>query len=133
MGRTHIISARHKDAIGRNKKYTEWRWKYITKSEIINQIWDNNIESYSKKDIENIINAFIETVSQEIKNGCKVKIEGLGTFSSFIRKAYVGKNLNGNIEKIPETKYISFKPSKKLKEHETDIKGENEYEFKRKL
>lgn len=55
-------------------------------------------------------------VREEIKNGCKIKIEGLGTFSSYIRQAYVGKNVNGKIGEIPDTRYISFKPSKKLKE-----------------
>lgn len=52
----------------------------------------------------------------EIKNDNKVKIDGFGTFSSHARQSYVGKSTNGNIEKIPDTKYIIFKPSKKLKE-----------------
>ena len=55
-------------------------------------------------------------VREEIKNGCKIKIEGLGTFSSYIRQAYIGKNVNGKTEEIPDTRYISFKPSKKLKQ-----------------
>jgi nucleoid DNA-binding protein len=33
-----------------------------------------------------------------------------------MRKSYVGKSVDGDIEEIPATKYISFKPSKKLKE-----------------
>ena len=55
-------------------------------------------------------------IQKGIKNDCKIKIEGLGTFSSYIRQAYIGKSTNGNVEKIPDTRYIGFKPSKKLKE-----------------
>ena len=96
---------------------TDWRWKFITKSEIINQIWNDNIETFKKNDIEYIINSFIKIVTEEIKKGFKVKVEGLGTFSSYIRQAHIGKNVNtGNIEEIPDTRYVSFKPSRKLKE-----------------
>lgn len=116
IGATEIISFCDKDAIGRNEKNIEWRWTYIVKSEIINQIWNDNIDTYSKKDIEYIINSFIEIVQKEVRKGSKVKIEGLGTFLSYIRQAHVGKNVNGNIEEIPNAKCISFKPSKKLKQ-----------------
>lgn len=88
----------------------------ITKSEIINQIWNENTKTYTKKDIEFIINSFIRIVQNEIRNDCKIKIEGFGTFSSYVRQAYIGKSTNGNVEEIPDTRYISFKPSKKLKQ-----------------
>ena len=98
-------------------KSTDWRWNFITKSEIINQIWNNNIENYRKKDIEYIINSFIEIIRNEIKKGSKVKIDSLGTFSSFVRQAHIGKNLStGDVGVIPSARCISFKPSKKLKE-----------------
>lgn len=75
------------------------------------------MNTYNKKDIEYIINSFIETIQKEIKNESKVKIEGLGTFSTYIRKSHIGKNVKGNIEEIPSTICISFKPSSKLKQH----------------
>lgn len=52
-----------------------------------------------------------------MKKGSKVKIDSLGTFSSFVRQAHIGKNLStGDVGVIPSTRCISFKPSKKLKE-----------------
>lgn len=90
--------------------------KNIVKSELINKTWKTLDKKFRKSDIETIINAFIKNIAEEIKNESKVKIDGLGTFSSFIRKSYTGKNLKGEIEDIPSTKYITFKPSKKLKE-----------------
>ena len=46
-----------------------------------------------------------------------IKIDGFGTFSTYYRKVHVSKSLDTGIENnIPAVKYISFKPSKKLKE-----------------
>lgn len=99
------------------EKYDDWRWKFITKTDVINQIWKENIDIYTKKDIEFIVNSFIKIISDRIKNNFKVKIEGLGTFSTYYRKVHVSKSLDTGIENnIPAVKYISFKPSKKLKE-----------------
>ena len=111
-----IIRFCHKDAIGRNKN-NDWRWEFITKTDVVNQIWNENIDKYTKRDIEFIINSFIRIVGEKIKNNFKVKIEGLGTFSTYYREVRFNKPSDNNIEEnIPAVKYISFKPSKKLKE-----------------
>lgn len=67
--------------------------------------------------MEYIINSFLKTIRNEIRTGHSVKIEEFGTFSSYMKQEYMGKNLNnGKIEKIPSTRCISFRPSKKLKQ-----------------
>ncbi len=108
------ISFHHKDAIGRNKKILIGVDK-ITKSEIVNQIWHNN-DNYKKKDIEYIINSFIRTISNELKNKHDVKIDGLGSFYPYIKKSRIGKSIStGKTEQIPEMTYIRFIPSSKTK------------------
>lgn len=115
-GSTDIISFGHKDALRENKKRLKIEVNYIKKSEIINHIWNDNIGTYNKKDIEYIVNSFINMIASELKRGMKIKIDGLGTFIPFIKQAYVGKDVNtGNVSIIPSGKYIKFKPSKKLK------------------
>ena len=117
VGRTHIISFHHKDAIGRNKKCNDWRWKLITKTDIINQIWKENIDIYTKKDIEFIINSFIKIIGDKIKNNINIKIDGFGTFSTYYKNVNISKSIDTGIENnIPDVKCISFKPSKKLKQ-----------------
>jgi nucleoid DNA-binding protein len=75
------------------------------------------MDTYNKKDIEYIINSFVRIIITEIKNGLKVKIDGLGTFSTYFKNVYVNKTLDtGFSTTIPNVKCISFKPSKKLKE-----------------
>jgi nucleoid DNA-binding protein len=55
-------------------------------------------------------------IKEELINNRKVKIEGFGIFTPYMRKSYIGKSVDGNIEEIPTTKYISFRPSKSLKQ-----------------
>ena len=109
------IRLNHKDAFGRNKN--DWRWEFITKTDVVNQIWNENIDKYTKRDIEFIVNSFIRIVGNKIKNNFKVKIEGLGTFSTYYRNVHFNKSSNkGYEDNIPAVKYIRFKPSKKIKE-----------------
>ena len=87
----------------------------IVKSEIVNQIYNENDKIFSKNDINDIINSFLGIITDELHKGNKVKIDSFGTFSSYERQSYVGKSINGNVMEIPISKYVSFKPSKKLK------------------
>lgn len=90
--------------------------KSIRKSDIIKCIWSKNSKYYSLKDVEYIVNTFIDIIGNELRAGSKVKIEGLGTFSTFFKKIHVKKTLDTGVEKdIHNVKCISFKPSKKLK------------------
>ena len=68
----------------------------ITKSEIINQIWNEYNDKYNKRDIEFIINSFIRIIGNGINNNLKVKIEGLGTFSPYYRNVHFNKSFNKN-------------------------------------
>lgn len=89
----------------------------IVKSELINETWKTTLnKEFKKTDVENIINAFLKTLGNELKNNCVIKIDGFGTFSSSVKKSYLGKNINTGItEIIPSSRYINFKPSKKIK------------------
>lgn len=59
----------------------------------------------------------MKIIIAEIKNGLKVKIDGLGTFSTYFKNVYINKSLDTGLSAtIPNVKCISFKPSKKLKE-----------------
>lgn len=59
----------------------------------------------------------MNTLGNELKNKCVIKIDGFGTFSSSVRNSYLGKNIStGTTEIIPSSRRINFKPSKKIKE-----------------
>ena len=75
----------------------------------------NELE-YSKADTERWLNAFIDTVTTNMKKGDGVKIIGFGTWKTAKRKARVGRNpQTGQEVKIPARTVPVFRPGNELK------------------
>ena len=71
----------------------------------------------SKKDAENVLNAFIDTVGSTLKSGDKIQLVGFGTFETRERAARKGKNpQTGAVIDIPAATVPAFKAGKALKE-----------------
>lgn len=72
----------------------------------------------SKKDAENMINAFVKITINELKAGNEVSITGFGTFLSRTRHARGGVNPQKPTERIqiPEVRVAKFKTGKTLKD-----------------
>jgi nucleoid DNA-binding protein len=91
--------------------------KFIVKSELIHETWKSLGKEYKKNDVEIIINTFIKLIIEKIRDGFKIKIDGLGTFSTYLKNVYVKRNIDtGESNYIPNVRCINFSPSKKLKE-----------------
>lgn len=71
----------------------------------------------SKKDAEAAVNAFVDAVTESLKNGDKVQLVGFGTFEVKDRAARVGTK-PGTTEQIeiPAAKVPAFKAGKALKD-----------------
>ena len=71
----------------------------------------------SKKDTEAVLNAFIETVSDELQAKGKVQLVGFGTFETSERSARTGRNpQTGATTKIAACTAPKFKAGKALKD-----------------
>ena len=71
----------------------------------------------SKVDAENALKAFIDTVTEELKNGGKVQLVGFGTFEVAERAERQGRNpKTGETITIPASKSPKFKAGKALKD-----------------
>ncbi|PKM51507.1 MAG: HU family DNA-binding protein [Firmicutes bacterium HGW-Firmicutes-7] len=71
----------------------------------------------SKKDVEIALKAFIDVVSDELKNGEKIQLVGFGTFDTSERAAREGRNpQTGEPMKIAASKAPRFKAGKALKD-----------------
>ncbi len=71
----------------------------------------------SKKDSEAALKAFIDTVTEELKNGEKVQLVGFGTFEVSERAAREGRNpQTGETMQISASKNPKFKAGKALKD-----------------
>lgn len=71
----------------------------------------------TKVDTEKALKAFIDTVTEELKNGGKVQLVGFGTFEVAERAARKGRNPKTSEEiMIPASKSPKFKAGKALKD-----------------
>ena len=71
----------------------------------------------SKKDSEKALKAFIDVVTDELKNGEKIQLVGFGTFEVSERAAREGRNpQTGKTMKIEACKAPKFKARKALKD-----------------
>ena len=71
----------------------------------------------TKKNAEAALNAFVETVSEELTKGKKVSLVGFGTFEVSERAEREGRNpQTGETMKIAASKAPKFKAGKALKD-----------------
>lgn len=71
----------------------------------------------TKKTTLKIVNALLDVVSDQLKNGEEVKLIGFGTFSTSKRAARKGINPStGESLDIPETVVPKFTPGRSLKD-----------------
>ena len=97
------------------KKYNIFLSKEDVPTELVSAIAEKS--ELSKKDAEKALNAFIEAVTDELKNGSKVQLVGFGTFETSDRAARTGKNPQTGAEiKIAACKAPKFKAGKALKD-----------------
>ncbi len=87
----------------------------MNKAELIATIAETS--GVSKKDTEQVLNAFIATVQKTLKQDGKVQIPGFGSFEVRERAARSGRNpLTGEAIEIAAAKVPAFKAGKGLKD-----------------
>lgn len=88
----------------------------MTKMELIEALTSQS--GLAKKDVDKLLNSFIDIVTEKLKEGEKVAITGFGTFSVTHRKARTGVNPQRPGEKIqiPAMKVPKFTAGKTLKD-----------------
>ena len=87
----------------------------MNKGELVEAI--ANEADISKSDAQSALDAFVSTVTNEMKKGDKVTIVGFGTFSTSNRAARTGRNpQTGQPIQIPAKKVAKFSAGKALKD-----------------
>ena len=87
----------------------------MNKSELIHAAAES--AGMTKKDTERVINAALDLITAQLRQGNKVQLSGFGTFELKDREARVGRNphTKESVE-IPATTVPVFKASKVLKD-----------------
>lgn len=87
----------------------------MNKTELVSSVAE--IAGVSKKDTEQVLNAFFSTVQKTLKQDDKVQIPGFGSFEVRERAARTGRNPHtGETIEIAAAKVPAFKPGKALKD-----------------
>ena len=87
----------------------------MNRAELISAMAEN--ANMSKVDAEKALKAFIDTVTDELKNGGKVQLVGFGSFEVVERAARKGRNPKTSEEiMIPASKSPKFKVGKAFKD-----------------
>lgn len=87
----------------------------MNKTELISAMSEN--ANMTKVDVEKALKAFIDTVTEELKNGGKVQLVGFGTFEVAERAERQGRNpKTGEVITIPASKSPKFKAGRSLKD-----------------
>lgn len=87
----------------------------MNKTELISTVAE--AAGMSKKDTEQVLNTFFDTVQNTLKQNDKVQIPGFGSFEVRERAARQGRNPHtGETIEIAAAKAPAFKPGKALKD-----------------
>ncbi|MBT4949814.1 MAG: HU family DNA-binding protein [Candidatus Nanopelagicales bacterium] len=86
----------------------------MNKAELIDAVAGRG--DVSKREVTEIVDAFVEEIKMAVVRGDKVAISGFGIFESQDRKARLGRNpRTGETVKIKATKLPKFRPGAEFK------------------
>ena len=89
--------------------------KNLTKKDLINSVYMQI--GFSKNISENLIDDFLKTIIENLKNEKKLKLSKFGTFSIRSKKSRIGRNPLTKVQKIiSERDVVLFKASKEFKD-----------------
>jgi DNA-binding protein HU-beta len=91
----------------------------MTSTVMMKGIFEQLAEAYQlpKKLGQDFLAAMVETVTNHLKQGDRIRINGLGTLEVRKREARTGRNpATGEALEIAASKKVAFRPAKELKE-----------------
>lgn len=98
-----------------NDAYLNQEVNRMNKSELVTEVAEAT--DFSKKDVNKLVDAVFEAISNALQNGDKVQLVGFGNFEVRERSARKGRNpQTGEEIEIPASRIPAFKPGKALKD-----------------
>jgi DNA-binding protein HU-beta len=81
---------------------------------IVEQIAEG--QNVSRKQAQDLLTGMVETMTEHLKRGDRIRINGLGTLEVRRREARTGRNpATGEMMQIAASKKVAFRPAKELK------------------
>ena len=92
----------------------------MIKSELVHRIAEQNPHLY-QRDVENIVNAILDEITNALAHGDRVELRGFGAFSVKNRAARSGRNpRTGDKVEVSEKFVPFFKTGKEMRERLND-------------
>ena len=92
----------------------------MIKSELVQKIASRNPHLY-QRDVENIVNAILNEITEALSRGDRVELRGFGAFSTKQRKPRQGRNPRTGAHVSVEEKMVPFfKTGKEMRERLND-------------
>jgi len=86
----------------------------MIKSELIEKLAEQNPHLY-RQDVEDLVNAILDTVADALAQGNRVELRGFGAFTAKRRGARAGRDpRSGATVAVPEKVYPMFKTSREM-------------------
>jgi integration host factor subunit beta len=87
----------------------------VIKSELVGRVAASNPHLY-QRDVENVVNAILDAISEALANGDRVELRGFGAFSVKSRPAREGRNpRTGARVSVSEKSVPFFKSGKEMR------------------
>ena len=98
----------------------------MIKSELVLKISEQNPHLY-QRDVENIVNAILNTIADALARGDRVELRGFGAFSVKKREARTGRNpRTGETVSVSEKVIPVFKTGKEMRARLNEAKPKGE-------
>ena len=86
----------------------------MIKSELIEKLAEQNPHLY-RRDVEDIVNAILDTIAAALERGERVELRGFGVFTAKRRGARAGRNpRSGAVVSVSEKVVPTFKMSREM-------------------
>jgi len=88
----------------------------MIRSELVQKLC-NNFPHLTQREIENVVSAIFDSITEQLAEGGRVELRGFGAFSSRQRDARVGRNpRTGEAVDVNAKRVPYFKPGKEMRE-----------------
>ncbi|HEX8240871.1 MAG TPA: integration host factor subunit beta [Allosphingosinicella sp.] len=88
----------------------------MIRSELVQMLCDDHPD-LTGKEIERVVSAFFDSVTEQLQQGGRVELRGFGAFSTREREARKGRNpRTGDAVDVDAKRVPYFKPGKEMRE-----------------
>ena len=97
-------------------RHANYRGDFMIRSELVQKLC-SDFPDLTQREVENVVTAIFDSITDQLANGGRVELRGFGAFSTRQRDARVGRNpRTGESVDVDAKRVPYFKPGKEMRE-----------------